>query len=215
VSEHRVIIVHLRRPKNAADESRSDPFWEYGSFGITGCHTTNLMNPRNACKLGGVRLAFAQGGKQGTRLVHLTPPVEIVGHPSHPEAKCLEAKWSPPRWPFRYGSAPILASNHAKSDFPKLAASLKAVRRNTAESKFASKYRTSATYLDDRLGSELIAVYTEKRKGAPASQIARSYVDALPWPPRRPDGDREQKYTTALEKARSKRRDACGGRKEC
>jgi predicted transcriptional regulator len=93
---------------------------------------------------------------------------------------------------------------------------LKAVRRSTPESKFASKYRTAATYLDDKLANELIKVYAEKRRKAPASQIARSYVDALPSSPRRPDGDREQKYARALEKARgSKLRDPGCSRKHC
>ena len=35
-----VFIVHLRRPKkNDPEEMRSDPFWEFGSFGCTGCHS--------------------------------------------------------------------------------------------------------------------------------------------------------------------------------
>ena len=74
----RVIIVHLRRPNVDLSEKRSDPFWEYGSFGITKCHNKNLMNPKNADKLKGIRFAFAQGGRQGTRLGYLTPPVKII-----------------------------------------------------------------------------------------------------------------------------------------
>lgn len=41
--DERVIVVHLRRPKNASD-MRDDPFWEFGSFGITGCHAHDLRN---------------------------------------------------------------------------------------------------------------------------------------------------------------------------
>src|ERR1022692_741575 len=84
-----VIIVHLRRPGSRNDK-RSDPFWEFGSFGITGCHERNLLSLRNAEKLDGVRLAFAQGGPKGTRLVHLTPPVKIIPHQHY-----IEAQWSP------------------------------------------------------------------------------------------------------------------------
>jgi hypothetical protein len=103
-----VIIVHLRRPKSKAEdpkEMRSDPFWEFGSFGLTGCHDKNLMHPKNAAELNGVRFAFVQGGTKGTRLVHLTPPVKIVKH-----NKRIEARWSPAEMPFRYDIAPILSN---------------------------------------------------------------------------------------------------------
>jgi len=169
---HEVIIVHLRRPRIAdPKESRSDPFWEFGSFGITGCHSKNLMNPKNSRRLEGVRLAFAQGGNQGTRLIHLTTPVRTDKHRS-----CIEAKWSSTKMPFRYHSAPILASNTAMSDFPKLAASLAPVKRSTLEGKFASKYRTAATPLEDEIAKELIEIYDQKRRQARPSQIARSYT---------------------------------------
>jgi hypothetical protein len=210
MAENRVIIVHLRRPGKNLDESRSDPFWEFGSFGITGCHKENLMNPKNASRLEGVCFAFAQGGKQGTRLVYLTPPVEIVPHRS-----CVEAKWLPPKMPFRYDSAPILVSNSQESDFPVLTAGLTAVRRSTLEGKFASKYRAAATDLDDELAKELIQIYEERRVD-PDSAIARAYVDALPWSPPRPDSDRKETYKKMERKAgRSKQRDVCGGRKRC
>lgn len=212
MSGHHVVIVHLRRPRVAnPKERRSDPFWEFGSFGVTGCHGSNLMSPRNAGRLEGVRLAFAQGGNQGTRLVYLTAPVKIDRHTS-----CIEARWSPARMPFCYDSAPILVSNSAKGHFPKLAARLKPVRRSTLEGKFSSKYRAAATRLDDDLANELIKIYAEKRREAPASQIARSYVDALPWAPPLRDGDREQTYAKALSKAReSKRQDTGCSRKHC
>ena len=40
-----VIIVLLRRPRRDAAERRTDPMYEFGSFGCTGCHRGNLMNP--------------------------------------------------------------------------------------------------------------------------------------------------------------------------
>ena len=34
-----VFFVHLRRPNRSdPDEQRDDPFYEFGSFGCTGCH---------------------------------------------------------------------------------------------------------------------------------------------------------------------------------
>jgi hypothetical protein len=92
----RVVIVLLRRPKPRSvnpSEKRSDPFWEFGSFGVTGCHAKNLMSSRSAERLNGVRLAFAQGGTQGTRLVCLTcltPPVNFVD-----QGLRIEARWAP------------------------------------------------------------------------------------------------------------------------
>ena len=74
-----IVIVMLRRPnKNDQGEMRSDPFWEFGSFGCTGCHRRNLLSPKRAKELEGLRLAFAQGGPEGMKLVHLTPPVSVV-----------------------------------------------------------------------------------------------------------------------------------------
>src|SRR5205814_8322552 len=56
------------------------PLWEFGSFGCTGCHNRNLMNPNRLTELSGARLAFAQNGDLGIKLVHLTPPVSVVHH---------------------------------------------------------------------------------------------------------------------------------------
>ena len=61
----KLFIVLLRRPKSEAGEMRSDPFWEYGSFGLTGCHSKNLLSLRNMDNLNYGRLAFVQGGKEG------------------------------------------------------------------------------------------------------------------------------------------------------
>ena len=201
MSKDQVIIVHLRRPTSKPDEKRSDPFWEFGSFGITGCHSNNLMNPKNADKLNGVRLAFAQGGNRGTRLVYLTPPVKITKHRGR-----IEAFWAHPKdhkMPFRYDDAPILASNKAESEFPKLAKSVMSVRRRKQEGQFASKYRSSATCIPDGLADEMIRIYTKKRMKAQGSEIARFYWEALPWCPPLPDRNRKQTYD-------QRRNEACG-----
>ena len=204
----RVIVVHLRRPKDAPHEMRSDPFWEFGSFGITKCHDKNLMNPKNARKLSGARLAFAQGGSEGTRLVYVTPPVKIR---KHPDGR-LEVRWPSGEMPFRYRCAPILVANNAPSDFPKLAASIRKVRRTTPESKLASKYRSGSTCIPEELADELIRIYRRRRREADPSAIACHYEQALPWPPPTIDRDRQQTYTQKLAEAADPRTaNRCGG----
>src|SRR5262245_27301071 len=93
-----VLIVMLRQPQqNYPGEKRSDPFWEFGSFGCTGCHRRNLLHPKRARELEGLRLAFAQGGPAGIRLIYLTPPIKVVRH----TVGC-ELKWSPREMPLKY-----------------------------------------------------------------------------------------------------------------
>src|SRR3954470_21807193 len=109
MDEPRVFFVHLRRPKRDPDERRDDPFYELGSFGCTGCHSTTLFHPRHARELEGSKLAFIQGGALGARLVFLTPPITVTVW----RDRC-EARWVPPvngKMPFKYAQAPILAYN--------------------------------------------------------------------------------------------------------
>ena len=206
----KVIIVHLRRPKSKSKcpgEMRSDPFWEFGSFGITMCHGNNLMHPNNAEDLKDARFAFAQGGKKGTRLVYLTPPVKIKKHKDR-----IEAKWEPHTMPFRYYKAPILVSNTDKSHFPQLESTMRAGR--PLEGHFGSSFRSRAKALETDLAEELIRVYNNKRRNAPDSAIAKRYCDALPWPPPKVDEERKRTYSQKLSEARgSKTGSACGSRK--
>ena len=65
---------------------RTDPLYEFGSFGLTGCHRTNLLVDHAAA---GARLAFTQGGDLGFRLVMLTPPIDVRSL-----ATVREAFWS-------------------------------------------------------------------------------------------------------------------------
>jgi hypothetical protein len=67
----------LRRPRK--DDPRTDPFWEFGSFGCTGCHGNNLLHPKNCQIRNGDRLAFVQGGNLAP-LPLVTPPVERFDH---------------------------------------------------------------------------------------------------------------------------------------
>jgi hypothetical protein len=75
----KVFFVHLRRP--GSDDPRTDPLYEFGSFGCTKCHCSNLFHPRHAEDLKGSRLAFVQGGDDGSRLVFLTPPITVRVRP--------------------------------------------------------------------------------------------------------------------------------------
>jgi hypothetical protein len=155
------------------------------------------MNPSKAERLSGVRLAFAQGGPLGARLVYLTPPVEIKRHRDR-----VEAVWSHPKMPFRYSSAPILVSNTERSHFPRLEAAMAGGGRSKPEGQFSSNFRTRSHCLDDAMADEIVGVYTEMRRRAPRSAIARSYDEALPWPPPKVDGHRERTYERLLAEAR-------------
>lgn len=199
----RVIFVHLRRPTSELTEGRSDPFWEFGSFGITGCHGNNLMHPRNADLLRGARFAFAQGGDHGTRLVHLTPPIDIAVH-----ADRLEAHWTPPQLPFKYDCAPVLARNPQESDFPRLLESLTKGERESIEAQFSSNYRSRKMAVDSQIAEEVVRVYESRRRAASKPEIASTYIEALPWVPPAPDRDRERTYQHRLDEARGVRPDS-------
>ena len=199
--KNRVMVVHLRRPdRSRQDEARTDPFWEFGSFGMTKCHGRNLMNLGKAERLSGVRFAFAQGGPRGARLVYLTPPVEIKKHCDR-----VEAVWSPPEMPFRYSSAPILVSNTDRSNFPRFEAAMAGGGRSKPEGQFSSNFRTRAHCLDDAMADEIVEVYADMRRRAPDSAIARFYDEALPWPPPKVDRQRERTYERLLAEAREGR----------
>src|SRR5688572_10173625 len=112
MAEPKVYFVELRRPDSArknANERRDDPFYELSSFVCTRCHGTNLFNPKKIDRLNGARLAFVQGGKLGSRLVYLTPPVTIRQWADRCEA-CWKAG-AGERMPFKYTHAPVLARN--------------------------------------------------------------------------------------------------------
>ena len=157
---------------------RDDPFWEFGSFGITGCHARNLLHPKTACDLKGIRLAFVQGGKLGTRLVFLSPPVrKVVTYRDR-----SEAIWSPRGMPFRYERAPLLIDNKGGTRFPLLKRLLKGVDRRTWVGRFGSKFRTSKQPLSDKVAHEMVRVYDRLRRSEGRSAIAKNYVEALPDP---------------------------------
>jgi hypothetical protein len=90
-----VVLVMLRQPRlDDLNEMRTDPLWEFGSFGCTGCHRRNLMNLKRLSELNGMRLGFVQNGDLGVKLVHVTPPVKMLNHGAFGEAR-----WTPPDMP--------------------------------------------------------------------------------------------------------------------
>lgn len=186
MSNTRIILVHLRQPRRSdPNENRADPFYEFGSFGCTKCHSKNLMNPHKAHELRGCRFAFAQGGPLGFRLVHLTPPARVVEH----KDRC-ELVWTPAHLPFRYDTAPLLVNAQGESDFPALRAMIRGVSRPTWPSRLSSKFRSRRTPLPTTVAAEVARVFDRKRAIATPESIAKSYVEALPYPPNKPDGDR-------------------------
>lgn len=189
MSGARVIIVMLRRPRlSEGDERRDDPFWEFGSFGCTGCHRRNLLNPKRSAELDGSQFAFVQGGAEGLRLVHVTPPIG-----TRSLGPLCEVKWTPAEMPLTYATAPTVIDNTGWSDIPLLACLVTNVRRSTPVGKFSSAFRSRRAPLAGEVGAELVAVYKRFRAKA---KIARRYEEAMPYPPAKIERDRAARYQT-------------------
>ena len=97
------------------------------------------MNPRRACELDGVQFAFAQGGPNGLRLVHVTPPIRMRILKNRTLA---EATWTPVEMPLRYDASPLLVDAAGRSDCPALLQDIRGVRRTSWLAKFASAFRS-------------------------------------------------------------------------
>jgi hypothetical protein len=195
MDDARVILVMLRRPRlDDPNEMRTDPLWEFGSFGCTGCHRANLMNPAKLTELHGAHLGFAQNGPHGIKLVHLTPPIRTLHHGSFGEAK-----WSPAEMPLTYASAPTLVNSLGASDVPLLMDMLSGVRRGSPVARFASKFRSRCKPLPPSVAEQVIAVYERQRSDGGTGSVARFYVDALPCVPPRVDHNRQATYQQLLQ----------------
>jgi hypothetical protein len=178
----RLFIVMLRRPRN--DDPRSDPFWEFGSFGCTGCHGKNLLHPKNCQIRNGDRLAFVQGGHLGARLLLVTPPVERFDHAGGSLKGRVELRWDSGQKPFRYDRAPSLFDSPTPGRaglFPRLAASLAHTNRSTIDSKIASRFRARTSPLEPQLAHELETAFIAAVKSAKKSDFIARYEEALPW----------------------------------
>lgn len=187
----RVIIVHLRRP--GSGDKRTDPLYEFGSFGLTGCHQENLLADQDAA---GARLAFAQGGDLGFRLVMLTPPVDV-----RQLAERREAFWSPGEMPLRYDAAPVLIDNDGSSDVDGMREQLADVNRTTWREKFSSAFRTRKQPLDAPVAAGVARAWEEAvERGA---ERAEAYWEALPfWDDEVVDRDRQGTHQQLLKAAR-------------
>lgn len=194
MKECNVIIVLLRQPR--LNDMRSDPFWEFGSFGLTSCHKKNLMNPNKAKELDGKRLAFAQGGPHGFKLVMLSPPIITKKH-----GRVIEAKWEPQRMPFKYNSAPLFIDNEGKTDIPSIKNKIKDINRKTWLGKFSSAFRSRRKPVSQRIADEIIKINNKTLlKGD--SVLAEKYEEALP-PKKIPgliDRNRQETYNSILNK---------------
>ena len=189
----KVYLVHLRRPDSASknpDETRADPFYEFGSFGCTTCHYRNLLHPCHADELLGARLAFVQGGNLGSRLVFLTPPIAVV---KKWKRNC-EVRWTSAEMPFKYKEAPILVSNDGQSDFPSVKRFALQADGKKIEGRFSSKIRSRARPVEPKLAHEVVKIYEAKRAKASASAIAATYDEALPWRPPKVVRNRKATY---------------------
>jgi hypothetical protein len=211
----KIVIVHLRRP--GTDDKRNDPFWEFGSFGITGCHKHNLMNPERIHELDGVRLAFAQGGEDGFKLVFLTPPISTVKH-----KKVAETRWQPASMPLRYNQAPIVvANNGTMMDGMKKA--LQGVNRSTLEAKFSSRFRSRRNPINEdfpELAQQIVREFARRYKRAKENHaVAQTYDEALPRNIEAPDRQRHETYERKLDEAggvvAKKKWGSCSSRKHC
>ena len=80
-----LFFVHLRR-ESSPQVPKADPKYDTGSFGTTGCHKSNLLNPKKVLeRIGkGDRFVFLQGGKDEKKgystikISFITPPIKDV-----------------------------------------------------------------------------------------------------------------------------------------
>lgn len=194
MGDPKVVIVVLRRPRmNNPNEMRSDPFWEYGSFGCTGCHRKNILNPQKVSGLNGVKLAFAQGGNKGFRLVYLTPPIEVINHGTF-----HEVRWPFISMPYRYDRAPVFVDNHGNSDFPLLKDFINYTNRTTWEGKFSSRFRSRCKPVSVEIGREILAFCENSSLLNDPQMLASTYDEALPYRPPKIDLNRRQSYEQLL-----------------
>lgn len=190
-----VILVHLRQPKRSdANESRTDPLYEFGSFGTTDCHNTNLLRDTAAT---GARFGFIQPGPGIMRLMFLTPPVTVIDH-----GKRRGAHWKPAEMPLRFAAGIVLIDQEGNTDVPSLKAMLTGGQRSTWVGRFSSAFRSRTTPLPAHVATELIAAWDRLLvDGGPAIRAER-YWEALPFMPPRPDTNRAETHRRLLAMAR-------------
>jgi hypothetical protein len=212
MSKH-LFIVFLRRP--GKNDKRMDPFWEFGSFGCTCCHSHNLLHPKKRHVEDGDCLAFVQGGHEGCKLLLITPPVKRVEHGT----TLVEVRWDQRIKPFCYKSkhAPVLARPEMKyipGALPGLAKRVNKANRSTAEAKLASCFRTSCEPLDPDSAKELVHIFARGCRAAKPADFIRCYTDALPrFNVKLSLKERRRKYRDLLSTLNAS--DRCGSVEKC
>jgi hypothetical protein len=190
-----VILVHLRQPNRSdPNESRTDPLYEFGCFGLTDCHNTNLLRDTSAT---GARFGFIQPGPRAMRLVFLTPPVVV-----HDHGKRRAAHWKPADMPLKYKLSILLIDQQGNSDVPGIKSMIEGGRRNTWVGRFSSAFRSRTKPLPDHIAAELVAVWDAKLSTGGSEVRAQRYWEALPYSPPKPDTHREATHQRLLSIAR-------------
>lgn len=161
-------FVFLRRPRSP-DDRRDDPFWEFGSFGRTGCHHANLLNPKRSLLREGDRLAFLQGGSREIRIVGLTPPISTVAIGSR-----LEALWNANYKPVPYEQAPILIRNDGYTDFLAILPFLANTGRSTYVGAAGSRLRSRTRPMNGEISTQVLTWFSQ-----PATAEAEQYIEMI------------------------------------
>ena len=185
----RIIVVMLRQPKSDPTESRTDPLYEFGCFGLTGCHSANLLRDDVA---EGARLAFAQGGPGEVRLAYVTPPVRVSTH-----GTVRSCDWTPREMPLKYENAPLLVDNTGRSEVDGLQALIKHAACPTWVSRFSSCFRSRKQALPPDVAEGFLGAW-EAHAQEPR---AKWYWEALPRPPPMKDPDRQATYESLRQRA--------------
>jgi hypothetical protein len=196
-----LFAVYLRRPHG--DDPRTDPFWEFNSFGRTGCHASNLLSPRCRIEPAVSSVVFLQGGEGCIRAVALADVSEIVrftlaARDGKPQREGRELRWRSIIGPFVFESAPLLIDNRGNSDFKRIVAWLmKGSQRDTPVAGAASKLRARATALDGPMAIEVRDLFA-RWKGQSASAFHETIEEGA-WRQRmtaREDAQRSERKKT-------------------
>ena len=195
----KIFIVLLRRPTNEPNEMRSDPFWEFGSFGLTGCHSRNLLNPNKIERLKNSRLAFVQGGNDGFKLLLVTPEIKI-----NVVRNLIEVNWKPVKLPFKYQTAPTIIRNDKETVFPYLTKYFMNNRGLTSVVNFSSSFRAKTTPLEEDVAEIFIKDFEKFYKRAKVNDLISDYSEALSYSP--PTLDKKRATTYKLLKSQNKQK---------
>ena len=177
----------------------------------------NLMNSKEIKELDGVRLAFAQGGPDGFKLILLTPPVK-----SEKYRNCCELKWEPDGAKFfKYKNAPLLIDNkkiHERpaSDFPAFMKMLQTppVERGTWAQEFSSKFRSKRKQLPNAVALDIIKKYSAFVKSSPKEHFTSDYTETMHEKPPIPDNNRKETYQNFIRKAKTAKTCKCRCKKK-